>query len=217
MRRTKLGAIARSGDPPLAASRESRKEKETGMSRGGPTKVRPRAELVCRKRRFPANALVRNARYSAKKNSLVGGGTNGDDRDSKASRGSGERGSPGHSNGVSSPLHGRTVRFLCSVKATREIIAPYRKWPLLDPPYSTWEGPPSPSHHLHHHLRETETTEDERVAFYASKSDEERGGDQGSDEVRRGHRYTEGTWTGVVGGTPRVIELPGRSGVAQVR
>ncbi|EGI68791.1 hypothetical protein G5I_02571 [Acromyrmex echinatior] len=120
----------------------------------------------------------RNARYSAKKNSLVGGGTNGDDRDSKASRGSGERGSPGHSNGVSSPLHGRTVRFLCSVKATREIItreqrraASYRKWPLLDPPRSTWEGPPPPSHHLH--LRETETTEDERVAFYVSKSDEE--------------------------------------------
>jgi len=27
-------------------------------TKGGPMKVRPRAELVCRKRRFPANALV---------------------------------------------------------------------------------------------------------------------------------------------------------------
>lgn len=32
--------------------------RKTGMLRGGLTKVRPRAELVCRKRRFPANALV---------------------------------------------------------------------------------------------------------------------------------------------------------------
>ena len=32
--------------------------KRRGCREGGPTKVRPRAELVCRKRRFPANALV---------------------------------------------------------------------------------------------------------------------------------------------------------------
>ncbi|TGZ54417.1 hypothetical protein DBV15_04142 [Temnothorax longispinosus] len=74
------------------------------------------------------------------------------------------------------------------------------KWPLLDPPRSTWEGPPPPSsYHLHRHLSETETTEDERVAFYASKSDEETGG--GPDEVRRGHWYIpREPGTGVVGG-----------------
>lgn len=73
--------------------------------------------------------------------------------------------------------------------------------------------PPPSSYHLHRHLRETETTEDERVAFYASKSDEETRGPTKCGESTG----TEGTRSGVVGGTPRVIELPGRSGVAQVR
>ncbi|KYM77112.1 hypothetical protein ALC53_12407 [Atta colombica] len=227
--------------------------KRRGCREGGPTKVRPRAELVCRKRRFPANALVTtisdidhlelllkrprgssspgekiryrvtassnqvplpcsrrisykytcmqvnaNGEVIGEKKERVGIALRGEcgdvpytrlGRSAEAHRNPGSGTLEAPVSLISAPRHPVTVRVgggghrvpFCPREpwfTGREIItrerrraASYRKWPLLDPPRSTWEGPPPPSHHLH--LRETETTEDERVAFYASKSDEE--------------------------------------------